>query len=177
MVSPIGTKGQQGTSAQFLKATVMGWVNAAIADSRRAGLGIAPGQVYASSTDFPLTLVETYVASQTVTVPLGMSQGIVSVTSRVYVQNPNTSGGADSLGADSFLSRMFIAGAGGDALPLLVKGSNGVGVGTAPLTLVLTGLVGGSTFTVGATAWATYLTWAANAANTAELSGSIVWLR
>jgi hypothetical protein len=38
---------------------------------------------------------------------------------------------------------MFIAGAGGDALPMLVKGSNGAGFGVAPLSLVLTGLTGG----------------------------------
>jgi hypothetical protein len=74
------------------------WIQQGIRDSNRAGIGIAPGQVYASSTNFALSLTETYVATQTVTVPVGMSRGIVSVVSRVYVENPNTTGGADTLG-------------------------------------------------------------------------------
>jgi hypothetical protein len=177
MASPIGTSNNQGNGVQQIKAQVVGWIKDEIRDSNRSGLGIAPGQLYAASTNFALSLTETYVATQVVTVPLGMSQAVVQVVSRVYVANPNSAGGADTLGGDYFYSRAFIAGAGGDGLPMFVKGSGSVGIGVAPLSLVLTGLVGGGTFTVGVTAWANLLTWAAGVNNTAELSGSIVWLR
>jgi hypothetical protein len=158
-----------GSGVDQLKAQIVGWIRDEIRASQRGGIGIAADVVYGTTANLTLTTAWTTLKTATITVPGGMTSAAVSVTSRVYAIN--------STGApDWFQARTIIAGTNGNSFPLLCP-AGGSGLNVAPLAVDLSGLVPGTTFTIMTEAMSTTAAWATNAANTAEISGSILWFR
>ena len=143
---------------------------AGIVDNDALASPVKPQYIFASGTGFALATTDAAVASSTITVPAGFTSAVVSVVGRVYATNPNA-------GYDYLITVSKIDGTGCANLPLLVGGSGGSGIVVAPYSRVLTGLTGGGTFVVEVRAYANTAAWAANAQNTAELSGTILWFR
>lgn len=131
---------------------------------------VAPGSIYDSRTNFSLTTTLTNIKTTTITVPPGFTEAAVSITARVFAINPTAS-------LDYLYGQANIAGYNGYALPLAVSASGGSGTNVSPFSVVLSGLTPGSTFTVQIAACTGFAAWAANASNTAEVSGSILWFR
>ena len=138
---------------------------------------VAPGILYTAAQGFSVTTTMTARASITVTCPEGFTEAAISAVGRVFAYNPNTTGGSNGAGADYLSVQTAIAGYYGYALPLSIGGSGGSNVGNGPFSTILPGLTPGDTFTVTVSAQSSFLGWAANASNTAEISGSILWLR
>lgn len=138
---------------------------------------VAPGLVYRTISNFALSTTWTTLLTSTITVPPGFTQCVVSMSSRVFANNPNTTAGADGAGADYIYTRTNIASIYPDAFPILAAGSGHVVVVVDPYAQLLYGINGVSTFGITVEAKSTYLAWAANANNTVELSGSLQWFR
>jgi len=137
---------------------------------------VAPGVLYTSATNFALSTTSTARASITVTVPAGFTSAAITATGRILAFNPNITGGAGS-GTDYLYSQVNIGAYSGYGLPLVVVGSGSSDINSATFSTILPGLVAGNTFVVSVTAATSFLPWAANANNTAELSGSVQWYR
>lgn len=137
----------------------------------------APGLAAGGTTNFALTTTMATLFTLTMTVPPGFTQCAVSVSSRVYAINPNTTGGADAAGADYIYTRTNIAGTYPTALPILVGGSGNSAVSVAPFSQLLTGLTPGSTFDITVEAKTSYAAWAANTLNLVDLSGFLSWFQ
>jgi len=131
---------------------------------------VAPGLIYAIEQGFSLATSDAAFLTRTVTVPAGFTSAVVSVVGRVFAINPNT--GYDYLSAVSKIN-----GTGGASIPLLVGGSGGSGINVSPFSRVLTGLTPGGTFSLEVRGNTNTASWAANGANTCELSGTILWFR
>lgn len=134
-----------------------------------SGIGIAPQSLFYYTTNFALTRTPTTLASQTVTVPPGMTSAVVTVVSRLAAVN--------STGSADYLSCMSkISGAGGLSLQRPVS-SGYIDFNVSAYSVVLPGLVSGGTILLEVQGNTTAAGWAANAANTAEMTGSILWFR
>ena len=131
---------------------------------------VKPQYISASGTGFALATTDAAVASSTITVPAGFTSAVVSVVGRVYATNPNA-------GYDYLVSVAKISGTGCANLPLLVGASGGSGISVTARSVVLPGLTSGGTFVVEVRAYVNTANWAANASNTAEISGTILWFR
>lgn len=131
---------------------------------------VAPGVIFASVTNFALTTTLANILTQNVTVPAGFTRAAVSVVARVFAYNPTAN-------LDYLYGQANVSGLNGYALPLAVSGSNGSGTNISPFSTVLEGLTPGSTFPVQIAASSAFAAWAANAGNTAEVSGSVTWFR
>lgn len=137
----------------------------------------APGAVFDFLQGFSLSTTLTNIRTTNITVPPGFTKAAVSITVRVFAVNPRTTGGYDGLGGDYLIGQANIAGYNGFALPLAVSGNGGSGTNISPFSTVLEGLTSGGSFTVQIAACTSYASWAANASNTAEVSGSVTWFR
>lgn len=134
--------------------------------------------VFATATNFALAALSwATLKTATITVPAGMTGAAISIISRVYAINNNTTAGADTKGADWIYSRATVAGILGNAFPLLVGGFNGSGINVSPLALDLSGLTPGATFDITVQGMTGDQAFAANAVNMAEISGSVLWFR
>ena len=133
--------------------------------------------IFFSAFNFALSTTSTVKASQTVTVPAGFTSAVVSVVSRVFAYNPNTTGGIGGIGGDYLGGVSVIAGASGNDLQSVVLGSGSSGVLVSPYTDVLSGLTPGGTFVLSVKAHSGFLAWSAQTGNTAEMSGTILWLK
>lgn len=131
---------------------------------------VKPQGIYTVAQNFALATTDVAVTSQTITVPAGFTSAVISVVGRVYATNPNAA-------YDYLVIVSKISGTGGANLPLLVGASGGSGINVSPYSRVLTGLTSGGTFVVEVRAYVSIANWAANAQNTAELSGTIHWFR
>jgi hypothetical protein len=131
---------------------------------------VNPQAIYASDQNFALATTDVAVTSVTITVPAGFTSAVVSIVGRVYATNPNAA-------YDYLIAVSKISGISAANLPLLVGASGGSGITVAPNSRVLTGLTPGGTFVVEVRAYVSFANWAANAQNTAELSGVILWFR
>lgn len=89
------------------------------------------------------------------------------MTGRVFARNSTAAG-------DFLYARPVVSGTTGNAVPLNAAGGASV-VNVAPFATVLTGLTSGSSFTVALWAATTNAAWATDAANTADLSGVLLW--
>ena len=138
---------------------------------------VAPGLVWASATNFALSTTFATLLTSTITVPPGFTQCIVSMDSRVYSINPNTTGGTDGTGGDWLYTRTNIAGYYPAAFPILVGGSRHFAISVDPLSQLASGLTPGTTFNITVEAKSTNLAWAADVNNTVELAGSLQWFR
>ena len=177
MASPIGAAGIAGVGEQQLKSLILQWIQEAIRDNTRGGIGLSSQEIYFSATNFPLTTGSGVKATSALAIPNGMTGAVISVIARAVAFDPNTSGGSNGAGADYLYCQPSIGATNGNALPLNVGGSNGSGINVSPLSVVLSGLTPGGTLTLSVSAWSYYLAWAANADNVAELSGIVNWLR
>jgi hypothetical protein len=162
-----------GGNAEFNALTIRGGIIGN--DALTSPVGV--GAIYDSLTNFALTTVLTNIRTTNITVPSGFTKAAVSIVVRVYAINPNTTGGYDTHGGDYLYGEANIQGFNGYALPLAVSGSGGSGTNISPFSTVLSGLTAGSTFNVQIAASTNYANWAANASNTAEVSGSVLWFR
>jgi len=140
--------------------------------------------VYASVSGFalvasyPHTAPLTVIKRVTITVPAGFTSANVSVISRVFAYNNNTTGGINAAGGDYLLAQTGIAGVLDFALLEVVLGSGSSGLFVSPLATTLTGLTPGSTFDITIGANSDYLNWAASGGvNVATVSGDILWFR
>jgi hypothetical protein len=193
MAAPVNAR-FAGSGIDQLKAQIVSWIRQEIRDSKRNGIGLpvdgrigtlsndgltnpsSPAVLYAATTNFPLTVTGTVRASITVTVPAGMTAAAVNVTGRVLAFNPNTTGGAGS-GTDYLYAQVNVGAFSGYGLPLVVTGSGSSDINSAPFSTVLPNLTPGSTFVVSLSAGTSFLTWAANVNNMAEIAGNITWYR
>lgn len=137
----------------------------------------APGVVWATASNFAVSTSYTTLITRTVTVPPGFTSAAVSLTGRVFAIDPNTTGGSNGSGADYLYALTTIAGIDGNGLPIPLGGYNGSIINACPLSTILTGLTPGGTFTVSLSAASSFQAFAADASNTADLGGSILWFR
>ena len=133
--------------------------------------------IYASTTNFSLTTTLTNKLTKTLTVPAGFTSAAITVTARVFIFNPNTTGGYDGAGGEYLYGQANIAGFNGWALPLAISGNSGSGTNISTFSAVLTGLTPGGSVLVQAAAQTAYASVAASSGNTAELSGMVTWYR
>jgi len=138
---------------------------------------VASQVIYGMSTSFGLTTSWVTQCSTTITVPAGFTSCVVSVSARGFATNPNTTGGSNSAGGDFFYVRAVIGGSHGIGFPTRVLGSGDSVSVVGPFSCVISGLTSGGTFTVTCDVTTMFLSWATNANNTAEVSGSILWFR
>ena len=143
---------------------------------------VMPQGVFTSVSNFALTgrnpvTVADVISTTTITVPAGMTSAVVSVISRVFAINSNTTGGINTFGGDYFFAQTGIAGFLDAALPKVVDGSGSSDIAVSPFAEVLTGLTPGGTFTITIGACSDYLNWPAFPNNLATVSGNILWLR
>ena len=130
---------------------------------------VVPQGVWFYAQNFAVTTAAGTFASSTITVPAGMTSAVVTVVSRLAVVN--------STAAADYLSCVSkIAGSGGLSL------QHGINAGftdfnVSPFSKVLSGLTPGGTFLLEVQGNTAVATWAANAANTAEMTGTILWFR
>lgn len=137
----------------------------------------SPQAIYDSVQNFGLTTTLTNIRTTNVTIPAGFTKAAVQLTVRAYATNPNTTGGNNGAGGDYLYAEANINGYNGYALPTGVSGSNGSGTNVSTFALVLTGLTPGGTVVLQCAAQTGFLSWAANASNTADVSAMIVWYR
>lgn len=138
---------------------------------------VSPGSLSGQATNFGVGTSYSTIVSLTVTVPTGFTGAALTVTGRVFIYDPNTTGGADGAGADYAYARLSIAGTTGNGLPILMGGNGGSALNPTALSVVLTGLTPGSTFAVHLDASSGFQSIAANVSNLADLSGSVMWFR
>ena len=155
---------------------------AGIIDNAALANPVVPQGVFGSVSNFALTArnpvtVADVIKTVTITVPAGMTSAVVSVISRVFAINSNTTGGINTFGGDYFFGQTGIAGFLDAALPKVVDGSSSSDITVSPFAKVLTGLIPGYTFTITIGACSDYLNWPAFTNNLATVSGSILWFR
>jgi hypothetical protein len=150
---------------------------AGIIDNAALASPVMPQDIFFSAFNFALSTTSTVKASATITVPAGFTSAVVSVVSRVFAYNPNTTGGIGGIGGDYLGGVSVIAGASGNDLQSVVLGSGSSGVLVSPYTDVLSGLTPGGTFVLSVKAHSGFLAWSTTTGNTAEMSGTILWFR
>lgn len=138
---------------------------------------VVPQSVYGYVSNFAITTTGTTIRTITITVPVGFTSAVVSVTGRVFGVNPNTTGGSNGAGADYLYGVAKIDGLSSTALALPVGGNNGSGINVSPYSTILTGLTSGATFTITLNVQSYFASWGTIANNTADVSGSILWFR
>ncbi|NNM45137.1 hypothetical protein [Knoellia koreensis] len=138
---------------------------------------VGVGAIFDFLQGFSLTTALTNIRTTNLVVPPGFSRAAISIATRVYAINPRTTGGYDGAGGDYLYGQANISGFNGFALPLAVSGSGGSGTNVSPFSVVLSDLDAGSTIPVQIAAATNFASWAANPANTAEVSGSVMWFR
>ena len=131
---------------------------------------VIPKFLYDATSGFGLSPTIAHVRRTTITVPDGVTSAIVSVTARIYAVN-------DTAGLDYLYCQANVAGYNGNAFPTPASGSNGSGTNVSPFSVLLTGLAPGSTFTVDIDGLTAFGTWSPNAANQADVAGTILWFR
>jgi hypothetical protein len=143
---------------------------------------VVPQSVFGSVSNFALTArhpvtTADVISTTTITVPAGVTSAVVTVLSRVFAINNNSTGGTNGAGSDYLYAQTGIAGFLDTCLPLSTGGSGGSNINISPFAKVLTGLTPGGTFTITIGACSDYLNWAASASNLATVSGNILWFR
>jgi hypothetical protein len=138
---------------------------------------VKPDAPYGYRQNFGLTTTLSNIYTLNVPVPAGFTQAAVSITASVYAVNPNTTGGSNGTGGDYLYVQANINGYNGFALPLGISGSNGSGTNRSPFSTVLGGLAAGGSISLQVAASTGFTAFAANANNTAEITGSISWFR
>ena len=129
-----------------------------------------PGTIYSSVTNFAVTTTNTNILTKLVPVPDGFTIAHVSVIGRVFAIN-------NTAGLDYLYGETNIAGLNGWSLPLAVSDSGGSGTNVSAFSTILPDLTPGGSVSIQLAAHTAFGSWAADAVNTAEVSGSITWYR
>ena len=163
------TKGD-GT-AEFKDITLYDLPNSMLASPTK------PEGIYDGASGFAISTTNANKLTTTLTVPDGFTAAAITVTARVFVINPNSTGGYDGAGGEYVYGEANIAGFNGYAFGLGVSGNNGSGTNVSTFSAVLTGLTPGGSVLVQAAARTAFATIAASPNNIAELSGIATWYR
>lgn len=131
----------------------------------------------AAASGFALLTTYRTLASVTVTVPPGMTQLQVFVTARLFVYNPNSTGGSDGAGVDALYVQAQVAGNSSTATPTGISGSGGFATTVSSDSFTLTGLAPGATVTLAVQGATGFANLAANAGNYASVAAAVSWSR
>jgi len=131
---------------------------------------VAPSTISGSTQNFALSTTLTTVWTLTVTVPPLATKATVSVVARVYAANSTAA-------LDYLYAGVKVAGYANAALPLLTPANKGTNINVSPFVILLNGLYAGATFNIEVQVSTAFAAWAANAANTTNLTGSILWFK
>jgi hypothetical protein len=130
---------------------------------------VLPGTSYGSAASFGITGTAVAKASVTATCPAGFSKLQVFAAGRVFAKNTTASGDwlstAVKIGTDSQYMSPTGVSAGGQETSVAVNAA------------LVTGLTAGSTVVISIFAASQGATWTADAANAADISASLLWLR
>lgn len=130
---------------------------------------VKPQNVYFYAQGFAVPTTGTVFASSTVTVPAGFTSAVITVVSRLAAVN--------STAAADYLSCVSkVNGIGGASLQVPINPSF-TDFNVHALSTVLTGLTGGGTILLEVRGNTANAAWAANAFNSAFMSGMILWFR
>ena len=143
---------------------------AGIIDNAALASPVVPQTVFLGANNFAVDVTPSAKVTTTITVPAGFTSAVVSVIGRVYAVN--TTASTDFLYASARVNSDACNG-----MPLVVLGSNSSGINVAAFSTVLTGLVGGGTFTTSVRASTAYTSWAASTSNAVEMTTTILWFR
>jgi hypothetical protein len=132
---------------------------------------------YAYATNFALTTTGTTpLVSQSWYTPTGFTTANVLIAGRVFAYNSTAS--LDYLFARS---RVYVPSSGqtgyGTGLPLAVSASGGSGLNSSPISIKVANLTDGQEIRLEIQGWTNTAGWAANAGNTADVAGQIIWTR
>jgi hypothetical protein len=148
---------------------------------RGAAIGIdAPvliQTVRASASNFALTLTLTEKAGVDVTVPEGCTRLRSIALGRMYIVNPNTTGGADGTGTSAIYVQAGVGGSVSVATPTGISGSNGFATTNGDDSFELDGLTPGQVVRVNVLGACAYASIAASTDNYASVVASLTWLR
>lgn len=135
---------------------------------------VKPQAIYDHYNGFGLTAFGATIRTISVPVPVGFTSAAVMATSRLYAINP-------TLSADRIIAFTNISPGSGHAADLLpsdlAPASGGSAINISPMTATLTGLTPGGTFNITVEGGSLSADWAANYANTLEVTAMILWLR
>jgi hypothetical protein len=168
MASPIGAAGVTGLGEQQLKSLIQIWIQEAIRDNGRGGIGVTPGFAGLSATGFAVTTTRTPVCSANIMVPTGFTQAVVHVTCDATANN-NT-GAADWL----YVSATAVSAYGGEAY--CAASAGGYGTASASAGQLVGGLVAGTNLVISANV-RSGTAWAASGSNIANVNGTCLFLR
>ena len=169
MASPIGAAGIAGVGEQQLKSLILQWIQEAIRDNGRGGIGLAPSFVGLSATNFAVTTAGGPVCTANILIPTGFSQAQVLVV--VDATANNSTGAADWL----YVHGVAVSGGGGEAFAVAVAG--GYASAAASAGALVSGLVAGSNLVVSVNVRSGNANWAANASNICNVNAFATFLR
>lgn len=138
---------------------------------------VQQGAPRTSAGSFSLTPTWDTKATVSVTVPAGCTRAFATVLSRMYMLNPNNSGGADGTGTDAIYVKAAIDGNFTTATPTGISGSGGFATTFGFDAFELTGLTPGDTIDLIAQGKSGFQTLTASANNYINASAAITWLR
>jgi hypothetical protein len=135
-----------------------------------------------SATGFALSPgVLTELAFQTIAVPAGFSQALLTAGATVFSYNPNTTGGSNGAGGDAVYCMVQVTTPAGSqashANPVGVSGSGGYATSFSAAGFNLAGLSGGDAIRLSVYGCSAYAALAANPDNYANAYGSLIFLR
>lgn len=131
---------------------------------------VVPGVINAGSSGFGIGVPYANVYSGTLNVPAGFTSAAISVVARVFALNNGTAS------VDYLRARPVVGGNTGTAVPIAATNAGGSATAVTPMSVVLTGLSGG-TIALAIQAAADYAAWPTDSLNRADLSGSVLWFR
>lgn len=131
---------------------------------------VVPGVINAGSSGFGIGVPYANVYSGTLNVPAGFTSAAISVVARVFALNNGTAS------VDYLRARPVVGGNTGTAVPIAATNAGGSATAVTPMSVVLTGLSGG-TIALAIQAAADYAAWPSDSLNRADLSGSVLWFR
>ena len=160
--------------AEFNSLTLRGGI---IGDDALASL-LKGDYVFGSATGFGLSSTWTQLATNTLTVPAGLTRAVVTLTGGMFAYNPRTTGGSNGTGGDAW--QCFVGSTPGyssQAYPIGVSGSGGFASVHSHVSFTLTDLTPGQSVTFGLWGASSYQSIAANPDNRCDVSGTVLWLR
>jgi hypothetical protein len=168
MASPIGAAGVAGLGEQQLKSLIQIWIQEAIRDNGRGGIGLALGFNGASFSNYAVTTGITPVCSANIVVPTGFTSAVALVTCDATAKNTTGTSGYLYVSASAASSH------GGEAYA--TAPAAGYGTAAASAGQAIPGLVAGSNLVISANVRSD-VAWAATASNIANVNGIVVFLR
>lgn len=138
---------------------------------------VSPNVANATGSNFALTTTFAEVAGMNVTVPVGYSQLLATVTGFAYALNPNTTGGSNTLGGDILWTYVGLGNQGSYVYGWGMSGNGGFTSSGAAVSLIYSGLTSGQTLRLATQAASGYQAIAANTSNKASVSATLLFLK